>query len=87
MKAGNGKTGTKGTRKQGSEPKELHFLRAGWGVSLSLVESGEMFDFWLPQAPQMLAWKRPFDAPALAWSFAIFRDKLTRISRLSSECE
>jgi hypothetical protein len=31
-----------------------------------------MFVFRLPQTPQMLAWKLPFDAPALVWDFAIF---------------
>ena len=36
------------------------------------MESGEMFTFLLPKTPQMLAWKRPFDVPALAWDFAIF---------------
>jgi hypothetical protein len=36
------------------------------------MESVEMFNFWLPKTPQMFAWQRPFDAPALVWSFAIF---------------
>jgi hypothetical protein len=31
-----------------------------------------MFDFGLPQTWQMLAWKRPSGALALAWNFAIF---------------
>jgi len=35
----------------------------------------------------MFASERPFDALALAWSFAIFWGKLTRIARTISECE
>jgi hypothetical protein len=31
-----------------------------------------MFDFRLPAATQMFAWRRPFDAPALVQGFAIF---------------
>jgi hypothetical protein len=30
-----------------------------------------MFVFLVPETPQMLAWKRPFGALALAWNFAI----------------
>jgi hypothetical protein len=31
-----------------------------------------MFVFRVPKTPQMFAWKRPFDTPALVWGFAIF---------------
>jgi hypothetical protein len=48
------------------------FFRPGWGVSLSPVESDKMFVFRLPERGQMFASERPSDAPALAWSFAIF---------------
>lgn len=46
-----------------------------------------MCAFVLPALPQMLAWEFAFGAPALVWSFTIFRDKFIGIARIRSECE
>jgi hypothetical protein len=37
------------------ESKNLHFLRAGWGVSLSPAESGSMFVYLVRLPGQMFA--------------------------------